>query len=120
MNIPDTATLRKALEITIKIERLQEELHLLLAGSTSKPVEKLPPKKRLSKKNTASLPKVKTSEVALDAPVFEPAEPFQKLLQDELLLADDTGIEPLALRPTDEPALESEIKPAEESCSLVF
>ena len=120
MTIPDTATLRKALEITIEIERLQAELHLLLAGSTSEPVEKLPRKKRLSKKSTAPLPKVKKTEVALEAPVLQPAEPFQKLLQDELLLTDDTGMEQLALRPTPETGLESDVNPAEESCSLAF
>ncbi len=116
MNIPDTATLRKALKITIEIERLQAELHTLLAGSVTNTVEKLPQKKSLSKKNAAPLSQAKKSDVIAEKSVPQPTEPFQKALPDEVLLMDDDGMEQLALRPTSE----SDSKPTEESCSLVY
>lgn len=127
MTIPDTATLRKALEITIKIECLQVELHTLLSSASEKVVEKVPQKKRLSKKTSAPLSKTKKESAVAETGVLESPEPLQKVPQEEMLLMDDDGMEQLALRPSSGPvsgpasgsAFGPDSIPVEESCSLV-
>lgn len=104
MNIPDTATLRRAIAITTKIERLQEQLRTLLAGSslTTDETATLPKSSATKKKSVRgetqdskeSMPKTfsTSSEPSLSLPL-ELEDPQAK----ELLLMEDGGQEQLAI-----------------------
>lgn len=101
MNIPDTTTLRKAIALTTKIERLQEQLHTLLAENLlAKPKESLPKSVRSTRKKSQALQQaieknsqkeIFTSETKVSLPLeLEDKNP-------ELLLMADDGQEQLAL-----------------------
>lgn len=106
MNIPDTATLRKAIAITTKIERLQEELRILLTEKQlSSP--KASSRKTAVKKQKKSPILEKTIEEPSQQetlPAVEPSAPLE--IEDtvpELLLQDDAGQEQLVLIPNTAP-----------------
>ncbi|MBX9743478.1 MAG: hypothetical protein K2W99_08090 [Chthoniobacterales bacterium] len=99
MNIPDAATLRKAIAITTEIERLQERLHALLTESVIKPKQSgskavLKKQKKSQALQQAVEEQPKVVSPSIEAPSL-PLEPEGK--NSELLLMEDDGQEQLAL-----------------------
>lgn len=95
MNIPSAATLRKAIEITTQIERLQARLQALLSEEAVSPKKAL--RKSAPKKKSVSVAEVSKEEEIMAPPLASVCCAPAERHPEELFLMDDDGSEQLAL-----------------------